>query len=415
MKRTRLFILLGFVLVLILTACGQSAPAPAAPSAPAANAEAKATEAPTPEPTSEPTPEPTPEPTSEPTPEPTPEPKRFTLGVLTDKLYRNDYLGFEVAFAEADLEEYTDGWKYERNGVCFVRDGLMTDEKAAEIIADKDKYYVDMGVTGYRANYAIEIDMCMKFAQADSDFLSDDIFDPVTELGRTTLTIGDREWEIVDKSYDHWAGRSLVYERDLTTYQDSVKARFIISITVDKQINAPYDQVKVSLDELTELMTPIDDSAPAPTSKPLATPEPEPVPLAVERDAAMLETEGLKITVTRAVIDWKGDLSLTLSILNTTNEIKYVGVPSMGKLIVNGAKAAEDTYGRIIGVNPGSSMSFTEDVALSQGSLAGILAEDIQEIQIPFTLYKTRDLGGNSYTYDVVKDLGYGVLKVDSN
>ena len=346
---------------------------------------------------------------------PVPQGKPFTIGVLTDELYRSDYLGFEVNFAEVGLEEYTDGWKYELNGVCFARDGLTTDESAAEIVADKKKYYVDMGAIGYRANYAIEIDMCMKFAQAKSRFLSDDISDSVTELDRSTMTLGDRTWEVLDKSYDHWAGRSLVYERDLTTYQDTVKARFIITLTVDKRINAPYDQVKVSLDELTALLKPIEGSAAAPTSKPLATPEPEPERLDVKDGTVLLEAEGLTFTASNVRLDWKEDLLLLVTVKNTTNEVKYIGIPSMGRYIVNGVNAATEVYGRTYKVEPDITNSFSLEIAISESSLAGIAAKDIQEIQIPFTLYKTRDLGGGSYTYDVVKNLGNGVLKVGSN
>ena len=137
--------------------------------------------------------------------------------------------------------------------------------------------------------------------------------------------------------------------------------------------------------------------------------------LDVKDGAVLLEAEGLKLTASNVRLDWKGDLLLLVTVKNTTDEVKYIGVPSMGKYLVNGVNAATEVYGHQYDVKPNISTSFSLELAVSEGSLAGITAKDIQEIQIPFTLYKTRDLGGGSYTYDVIKDLGYAVLKVGNN
>ncbi len=339
--------------------------------------------------------------------------KPFTMGVLTDELYRSDYLGIEIPFGELGYDEDIQSWKYEYPDVCIIRDYEMTDEKAAEIIANGDTFYVDMGADTYRSGGRIEGRISVRFDRARTHYLQDPSDDRV--LGRTTMTIGDREWEVTDQSYDHWSGWYLVYERYMVTYQDNVKAQLIISFQINKSISAPYEDVKITLDEICATFRPVEDSAPAPTSKPLATPEPEPEHLDVKDGAVLLEAEGLKLTASNVRLDWKGDLLLLVTVKNTTDEVKYIGVPSMGKYLVNGVNAATEVYGHQYDVKPNISTSFSLELAVSEGSLAGITAKDIQEIQIPFTLYKTRDLGGGSYTYDVIKDLGYAVLKVGNN
>lgn len=401
MKRTCLFFLLLAALILALAACSSAAPATAAD----ASAEAKAPTktAALAEATAAPTIAPTPAPT--PTPVPTPTPKPFHMGVLTENLYRSDYLGLEIPFGQMPFQ-FDDNIIPRRMEGTIVRNAYTTDEQINGILAKKDQYYVDLSVSAYSITNVTSITVA--FCQADSSryedaFITANLGTGYTDtiLDQTTLNIGDLEWEVVDHYCENpeWE-LGTIYDRVLTCCQGDVCAVINMCIHIEWG-TATYEQAKPNLDKLSNLVLPIDPDAPVPTSAPMPTPTPKPLTLVAERNES-LEKDGLSVSAQLGVKDNADTFVLTFMIDVSRDTAACLGFPVKWQIRINGV-ALPMEYRTPTTVEPGGNR-FSITVSVANTSLAGIDIEDIQEIQIPLGLY-------NDTNYKFIKDYGTLVLK----
>lgn len=411
MKRTRLsFLLLGLVLVLILTACGQSAQTPAAPSAPAANAETKATEAPapteapTPEPTEEPTPEPTATPTPTPKPTPKPTPRPFAIGFLSNELYRSEYLGFEFPFAELGFENET--FYLSNLGGSMPNNLDATTEKAIETLIQEGRAFLDVTCT-YNV---IKEDLGREIVSCEVHF-----YNPSSDYGKTekmrydqlkhdtlksdvrTMTIGDRKWESYDGKYTE-GDRTTFFRR---MYSSDKEYGAVIGIEYWNEAGPAYEQAKPWFDAVCTACRPIEADSPAPTAKPTT------VSLALQ-EGVLLEKDGIRISASNCVYLYhlainSQTVELSFQVENTTDKSKFFGIFA-SHILINGQDAFFNS--EIEEIPAHETTEYTCVIFID----AGLAPEDIHEIQIPFDLFgKT----GDSYWHDV--DLGDAVLKVGSN
>ena len=115
MNKRIIYIVLSALMMLALTGCMGSKPAPTPEPLPTVAPTSEPAPAPTPEPTPEPTPAPTPEPTPEPTVEPTPEPEPEPSAPAPE-IYKNPIrekqLPGQTAVFIAEADPYDEaGWR----------------------------------------------------------------------------------------------------------------------------------------------------------------------------------------------------------------------------------------------------------------------------------------------------------------
>lgn len=401
-KRIFVILLVLGLSLLTLTACGQSAETPAAPSASTANAEAKATEAPVT--TEAPTPEPTVEPT--PTPTSTPTPKPFNIGFLSDELYRSEYLGFEFPFAELGLVNRT--FTLSNSGAYMPNNLDATTEKAIATLTQEGRMVLDLMCTYYETKESLghEFVSCkVLFYDPSSDYGRDQEvrhtqykYDSsfTGKMDSSTMTIGDREWESFDVKYVE-GERNSFFRRLYSSDKDLVAE---IEIEYSNEAGPTYDQAKPWFDAVCAACRPIDPDAPAPTPKPTS------VPLAIP-EGELLEKEGVRVSVNGGVYLYHLNINsqtveLSFQVENITDKSKFFGIYA-SNILVNGQETSFDSEIKEIPAHETVDFSFVIFID------AGLEPEDIHEIQVPFDLYNNGDVHWHE------TDLGYVTLKVGNN
>ncbi len=327
----------------------------------------------------------------------------FTIGTITDGLYRSDYLGIEFPFAELGLVNRT--FTLSNLGAYMPNNLDATTEKAIETLTQEGRMVLDLKCT-YNE---IKDTLGREFVNCEVLF-----YDPSSDYGRdremrhtqykydssftgkmdsSTMTIGDREWESFDVKYVE--GEKTSFYRSLYSSDKDFVAE--IDIEYSNEAGPTYDQAKPWFDAVCAACRSIDPDAPAPTPKPTS------VPLAIT-EGVLLEKEGMRVSVNGGVYLYhlainSQTVELSFQVENTTDKSKFFGIYA-SYILVNGQETFFDSEIKEIPAHETVDFSFVIFID------DGLEPEDIHEIQIPFDLYNS----GATHWHET--DLGDVVLTI---
>ena len=223
---------------------------------------------------------------------------------------------------------------------------------------------------------------------------------------RYSIPLGDQEWRAMDHAYiDIDLQPKYMYQRLMVCSYNGYCALLTFNFYTWSEM--PYEEAKPRLDEFTAALRPIDQSDPNATPLPTDTPDPRHVPLSGENGPVLMEYEGLKLTVSSIMVLSDEEIQMELTTENTAQESQWFAVTPGQSVIINGVKLSKAEFHIPFEVKPNAEYTIKMSLKLSGTSLVGITANQIQEIQVPISLFSFKD---NFYKKD--KDLGYFVIRI---